>query len=30
MGHKVGDVVEVEVPEGKLKFKVLVYTDNIR
>jgi len=23
MGHKVGDVVEVEVPEGKLKFKVI-------
>lgn len=23
MGHKVGDVVEVEVPEGKLEFKVI-------
>lgn len=23
IGHKVGDVVEVEVPEGKLEFKVL-------
>ena len=23
LGHKVGDVVEVEVPEGKLEFKVI-------
>lgn len=23
LGHKVGDVVEVEVPEGKLEFKIL-------
>ncbi|HHW66198.1 MAG: transcription elongation factor GreA [Epulopiscium sp.] len=23
IGHKVGDVVEVEVPEGKLEFKIL-------